>query len=57
MAKDKKQKSEKERFPSKNPSIQTKEFTLKKSLNGKVVGDKIQVGPIGEKYYKQLNII
>lgn len=59
MAKAKNQEKEKvkEWIPSKKPSIKTKEFTLKKSINGKAVGSKIQVGPKGEKFYKRLNII
>jgi len=33
-------------------SIKTKEFTLKKPLNGKQPGDKVSLGAKGEYFYK-----
>lgn len=33
--------------------ISTKEFTLKKPLNGKAIGEKVRLGAKGEKFYKR----
>ena len=38
-------------------SVKTKEFTLKEPLNGKKPGDKVSLGPDGERFYKRKNVI
>lgn len=48
---------EKESFSKPRTSIKTKDFILKKPLNGKKIGDKIKLGPKGEIFYKRLNTI
>lgn len=39
------------------PEVKTKEFTLKRDHDGKKAGETIQVGKIGEQFYKSKNII
>lgn len=39
------------------PQVKTRRFLLKQDLNGKKAGDSIEVGPVGEAFYKSKNII
>lgn len=39
------------------PKIKTKEFILKRPLNGKKAGEKVSLGIKGEQFYKSKNII
>ena len=39
------------------PSVKTNEFPLKKPYGGKEIGDKVKLGPEGEKFFKSKNRI
>lgn len=47
----------KEEKAESKPSIKTKEFPLKKPYGGKEIGDKVKLGPEGERFFKRKNRI
>ena len=57
MAKQDKRTADIEVVNPQRSSVKIKEFTLKAPLNGKEPGDKISLGPNGERFYKSKNVI